>query len=311
MKKQVSLIFAAFVLLTGCGNDVETGGVKDGRVPLQVISDIQTRAGNNTWDKNDAIGICMLATGTTTVAENSENRLYTTAEGDGKFTAADRQTIYFPINGSPVDFTAYYPYTTPLIEGALAWDVSTQTHLKAIDLMTAKAVSTQDKPLDKDHSTVALNFTHCLTKLELIIRNGKGIAASELAGMTVQITNQRTTGFYKPRLNAFGMNASGMNAKPVATVTLNTVSEGTLAQAILLPTTTSEGLNPIVPGRKLIFTFKTGETFEWAVPEDKAFNAAEKNLYRITINRIGLEVTSIITDWTAGNGDGGESGDAE
>ena len=59
-----------------------------------------------------------------------------------------------------------------------------------------------------------------------------------------------------------------------------------------------------------MFTLTTGEVFHWDIPNTKSFNAGEKNIYTISINRTGLEVTSEITDWAAGNGNG-ETGSAQ
>lgn len=293
---------AALLLLGACGNDNE-GTAPDGgdRVALEVSSGIESRAYDNKWESNDAIGIYMLKTGTATISEGAENRRYFTADGGSAFTATTEQTIYFPLDGSKVDFIAYYPYQKTLTNGAFALDVSTQTDLSAIDLMTAGVKSTEAEPLDKNHYKVHFKFAHRLTKLELNISNGRGITAENLKGLKVEVTNQRTSGSYDPLFEAFGV-----DSEPVQTVELNTNADGTLAQAILLPTT-MDGINPIVAGREFLFTLKsTGEVFRWSVPDDKGFERGDKNIYNITINRSGPEVTAEIIDWNKGNGEGSD-----
>lgn len=157
---------------------------------------------------------------------------------------------------------------------------------------------------DKSAPGVAFNFHHLLTKLELVNTPGTGITASELEGMTVEITGQRTAASYDILFEALNV------ADALTTVTLNTSADGKKSAAILFPNTETT-VNPIVPGRQLVFTLKTGgEKFYWNIPDDKSFNAGEKNIYTITINRSGLEVTSSITDWTSGNGTG-EEGNAQ
>lgn len=74
------------------------------------IDDMQTRAAGTFWAKGDAIGISG-KTGERTYT----NICYLTSAGDGSFTvspAADEgdNNIYFE-SDSPVDFTAYYPFT--------------------------------------------------------------------------------------------------------------------------------------------------------------------------------------------------------
>ena len=294
---------AALLLLGACGNDNE-GTAPDGgdRVALEVSSGIESRAYDNKWESNDAIGIYMLKTGTATISEGAENRRYFTADGGSAFTATTEQTIYFPLDGSKVDFIAYYPYQKTLTNGAFALDVSTQTDLSAIDLMTAGVKSTEAEPLDKNHYKVHFKFAHRLTKLELNISNGRGITTENLKGLKVEVTNQRTSGSYDPLFEAFGV-----DSEPVQTVELNTNADGTLAQAILLPTTATDGINPIVTGREFLFTLKsTGEVFRWSVPDDKSFERGDKNIYNITINRSGPEVTAEIIDWNKGNEEGSD-----
>ena len=296
--RQYIFLAAALLLLAACGNDNEGAAPDgDGRVALQVSSGIMTRAYDNIWENGDAIGIYMLKTGTTTISEGAENRKYTTSDGSNSFTATARQTIYFPIDGSKVDFIAYYPYQPTLTNGAFALDVSTQTDLPAIDLMTAAVASTEAEPLDKNHYKVQFKFYHRLTKLELNITTGRGITAEDLKSLKVEATKQRTSGSYDPQFEAFGV-----DSEPVQTVELNTNADGTLAQAILLPTTAAGGINPILTGREFVFTLKvTGEVFRWAVPDDKGFEQGDKNIYDITINRTGVDVSAKIEKWNEVN----------
>lgn len=308
MKKQVLMALTATVLLAGCSDNVDTGTENDTRVPLLISGDIdlKTRAHDKTWDAGDAIGIYMTNAGTVTVAEGAENRKYVTAEGNGAFKPAESQTIYFPISGDKVDFLAYYPFESTLPNGVLTVDVNAQTDQQAIDLMTARTVSTAEKPLDKEHYKVSLNFTHRLTKLSLTIAAGNGISPRDLKGLKVEITNQRTEGSYAPLFDVFAV-----ASEPIKPVVLRTAADGTSADAILIPTTGAEGINPIVVGRQLVFTLAgTGEIFRWNISDDKAFKQGDKNIYGITINRTSLDVTATIKDWNEGNG-AGEPGSAE
>lgn len=181
--------------------------------------------------------------------------------------------------------------------------VSSQTDLPKIDLMTAKVKSSDSKKYNKNNSSVAFNFHHKLTKLELNITNGVGIVPADLKDLTVEITNQRTKASYTPLTETLAL-----TTKDTQNVTLETAADGTAAEAILLPNST---LNPIIAGRELLFILTTGEVFRYAIPEDKSFNAGDRNIYNITLNRTGVNVTATIEDWTPGNGAGGETGSAE
>lgn len=289
--------------LTACSNDNETV-LPDGsdRVALQVTSGIQTRVIGSNWQKDDAIGIYMFKSGSTAISESAANRRYANTDGSTSFTTSAEQTIYFPIDGSKVDFVAYYPYQQTLNEGLLDLDVSNQTNLAALDLMTAEAHTTDAAPLDKEHAAVMFNFSHSMTKLRLDIVAGTGITAAEMKGMKVEITNQRTHGTYNPELEAFGVDAG-----TIRTVTMHTNADGTSSEAILLPNTDTNGINKVVAGREIVFTLSTGETMKWSVPDTKLFKMGDCNTYKITLNRTGVEVTATISDWNNVNGGNSEA----
>lgn len=295
--KELVLFALPVMLMSACGSEEVTQVAINQKVPLQVTSGILTRAVGSQWQKDDAIGIFMLKAGSASISESAVNRRYTTSDGSTSFAATSDQTIYYPIDGSQVDFAAYYPQQT-LTDGVMTLDVSSQSSLPAIDVMYAETASTTVAPLDKDHPQVAFNFSHRLTKLELTIAPGKGLQASDLEGLKVEITNQRTHGSYYPLIDGIDIEAT-----PVQTVVLNTNAGGTASEAILLPATSATDISPVVQGRELLFTLAaTGEVFRWAIPDTKYFNQGDRNIYNITINRTGVDVTATISDWNTENG---------
>ena len=298
----VGAAFCAVTLLAaGCSSDNEPATPEnDTRVALQVSSgiDVQTRAHNDTWDKNDAIGIYML-NGTTTEVTN---RKYTTTDGgtDGTFAPAGEQTIYFPVDGTQRDFIAYYPYRDLAQDNLYTVDVTPQTSQEAIDLMGAAKVEGKDK----DDPAVAFVFTHKLVKLALTIQpDGTSLSESDLEGLTVTLTNQKTKATY----DVVTGGAVAISDGDPATITLKTTAEGTSAEAIVLP-------NDDTKDMLLEFKLKdSGDTFRWAVKEAKKsqkFEAGSKYIYTVTLGRTAIEVTSTVTDWMPGNGSG-ETGNAQ
>lgn len=294
----------AAMALTACSSEETINEGPNDRVALQVTSGIQTRAIGSNWQKDDAIGIYMCEPGSTSVTEYAENKRYTTADGNSTFSATADQTIYFPVIDVDVDFIAYYPQQT-LTDGLMTINMSSQTNLPKIDLMTAKVQSSESKKYNKNQPYVAFNFSHKLTKLELNIAAGTGLTDENLEGLTVEITNQRTKASYAPLFERPSLNSDKTQA-----VTFNTAVDGKTAEAILLPN--SADFNPIITGRQLVFTLKaTGDKFYWAIPDTKEFKAGDRNIYNITINRSGVQVTATIEDWNNGNGENGENGSAE
>lgn len=302
MNKHSLQQFGALSLLIGglslsaCSN--EEIHMDDARVALQVTSGIQTRAYDNQWEENDDIGIFGFTQGDAP-AQAYTNVRYVTTGGNGRFTP-DGTTIYLPTDGSSLDFVAYYPHTTSLTaDGIYAVDVTNQSIQKDIDLMAASKLSA-----NRSKNTVAFNFEHKLSKIVLTFKPGDGMALSELAGMTVQLTNQQTKALFDVT-QPDGEVVVGTNTP--ATLTLNTDVDGTSSEGIVLPIANFDNMT-------LHLELADGSSFfNWDLKNSQnadKFEAGKKYVYDITVNRSGLGVTATITDWTPGNGENGEQGDA-
>ncbi len=295
-KKTFSAVALATLLLTACQNDEETMQT-DTRVALQVTSGIQTRAFDNQWEKNDAIGIFGFTQGDAPTQAYSNVR-YVTTGGNGTFTP-DGTTIYLPTDGSSLDFVAYYPYTaTAMTDGVYTVNVTDQSDQSTIDLMAAGT-----QTVDRTDPTVTFNFEHKLSKIVFNFTAGVGMDESELAGMKVQLTNQQTLATFDVT-QPDGEVVVGTNTP--ATLTLNTTDDGMSSEGIVLPSANFDGMTlhlALVDG---------GSFFNWDLNNSSAnkFEAGKKYVYDITVNRTGLSVTATITDWAPGNGENGEQGEA-
>ena len=296
-KKTFSTVALAALLLTACQNDEETMQT-DARVALQVTSGIQTRAYDATWEVNDPIGIFGY-TQTETPMEWSNNIQYVTVTGDGTFAPAQGEVpIYLPIDGTAVDFVAYYPYSKTLADGVYTVDVTDQSIQKNIDLMAASKQTT-----DRISHAVAFNFKHKLSKIYLTFKAGEDMTTADLAGMTVQLTGQQTEATFDVTQPESEVSVTAGN--PV-TLNLKTSAEGTSAEGIVLPSDNYSGMT-----LHLVLANNAGY-FNWDLNGSDAekFEAGKKYVYDITVNKTRLSVTSDITDWTPGNGETGESGNA-
>ena len=281
--------------LSACSN--EEMPMDDTRVALQVTSGIQTRAYDDQWEENDPIGI-FGNTQADTPMEWSKNVQYVTATGDGTFAPAQGEVpIYLPIDGTSVDFVAYYPYKADLgNDNIYTVDVTDQSDQGNIDLMAAGKQTT-----DRISHSVAFNFKHKLSKVVFTFQAGENMTADELAGMTVQLTGQQTQATFDVTKPDDAV--SVIKGNPV-TLNLKTSTDGTSAEGILLPSANFDDMT-------LQLELTSGESFNWELSNSTAekFEAGHKYVYNITVNRLGLAVTATITDWEDGNG-GGEPGNA-
>lgn len=296
-KKTFSAVALAALLLTACQNDEETMQT-DTRVALQVTSGIQTRAFDNQWEKNDEIGIFGFTQGDAPTQAYS-NVKYVTAGGNGRFTP-DGTTIYLPVDDSYLDFVAYYPHTTSLTaDGIYAVDVTDQSIQKDIDLMAAGK-----QRADRVNAKVNFNFKHKLSKIVFNFTAGVGMDESELAGMKVQLTNQQTLATFDVT-QPDGEVVVGTNTP--ATLTLNTTDDGMSSEGIVLPSANFDSMTLHLE------LADESSFFNWDLKNSQnadKFEAGKKYVYDITVNRSGLGVTATITDWTPGNGENGEQGEA-
>ena len=236
------------------------------------------------------------------MTDGDGNSKYTTDQKaeNGSFTAAEGQTLYFPVDGAQRDFVAYYPYRETLADGNVyTVDVSRQTPQKDIDLMGAAKVTGKDKT----DPQVAFVFTHKLVKLDITLQaDGVSLTDADLAGTIVSISNQQTAATY----NVVTGGEATVTAGTPAEIALHT--DGLKAEGIVLPVATTENmvLTFTVPGLG-------NQAFHWSVnsaDKSKTFEAGSKDRDTSTRCKAGVEGSSKVEDWTPGN-EGGETGNAE
>lgn len=302
MKKSYLTFSALLTLgaaLTGCNSD-EHLPATDGRVALQVSSGIQTRAFDDQWEANDEIGIFMLNSKQSTVADGYGNVPYKveSAVASGKAFGPASTVIYFPANGDKRDFIAYYPYSaTKVTDGVYNIDLTEQNPQKEIDFMIAEKVT--DK--SRTQPDVSFQFTHKLAKIVMEIEAGDGLDNNDLKNMKITLTGQPTKGTFNvltdDEVTAATDDKTGID------LLVNT--DGTKAEGIVFP---SENYN----GMKFVFATASMGSYEWSLDNSTAtrFEPGKKYVYTITVHRSGLNVTSSINNWESGNGNG-ETGSAQ
>jgi endonuclease G len=296
-KKVLFAVIGLGLILASCSNDLETNCNPDpassgAPVAVQFTSEIhgaipQTRT-ITTWANQNAIGIFMVkdVTSTPSVVNNMLNKQYQT-NGSTAFTpVGSTDTIYYPVDGSSVDFISYYPYQSATALGDYSVDVSNQQTGTDIDLLYAKTTSGYSKATK---SPVSLLFDHQLTHLVLNTIPGNGLTADNLKNLTVAVKGLNTTATFD--LVSKGLKDLG-DVKKIVT---NISTAGEKYDAIIIPQTIGKGLVTV--------EFQIGsEIFVWTVPEG-TFDAETEYIYNVTISRTGVTVTGEINAWKKGQGD--------
>lgn len=299
-KKTIVILSAlAALCLTSCNNDDEVS-VNDGKVRFSAgigresVATPQSRAAGTAWHEGDEIGIFMVGHGTTDIAEKTENRPYTTADGTSAFTPVMGHEIYYPMDNSAVDFIAYYPHsngaqlaTALPIEIALTQTGDTQ---RATDLMWAKA-NNATKGYTKDAAaTVDFTFGHCLSKLTMNCTVDASVgAASLLDAAKVTIKGMNTVNTFDLRTATLGVTPTTIADIAPRRLSATAGYHGTY-DAVILPGAYADN------ALKVEFTID-GETFVWDV-EAVEFEPGHEYIYKVKITRTGVTATGTITPWT-------------
>lgn len=172
--------------LTGCGNgdnEPYADDKKDNPDFTAIISDLQSRASEQSWEPGDKIGIS---------GANRSNVCYITNAGDGSFNInTPGEEIYFQ-DDSEVIFTAYYPWNDlPGNAVTIAADTRVQTPQNRFDFLWAQASGKKSAP------NVSFIFTHRMAKLLITVKPGDDMNYEEVKTARLSLAGFRYQGTFK------------------------------------------------------------------------------------------------------------------
>lgn len=296
MKKNKCFVMLAALMMAGCSNEVEEQVMDSKRVPLQIngnINMLMTRAADDHWDDNDAIGVYMVNAENGIVGDVSNYR-YTVVKGgqNGTFIPADENnTAYFPESVDAVNVVAYYPQGE-VVDNKLSLDLANQDNQPKIDLMSAKAENAS-----KSSPTVNLGFKHRLTKLFFKI---EGDVNTD--GINATISNQYTKIQYDI-LNDKLLIADGSEKENIVMKYWN-LDEGTnrFVEAIVLP----NDENNSAVDRQLTFQLNE-KIFNATISNTTTFEPGKKYTYTVKFEKtpsgnLNVSITGVsIKNWDDGD----------
>ena len=295
MKKNTCFVMLAALMMAGCSNEVEEQVMDSRRVPLQINGDINmlmTRAADDHWDDNDAIGVYMVNAENGIVGDVSNYRYVVIDKDNGNFSPdGETNTAYFPESDDAVNVVAYYPQGE-VVDNKLSLDLANQDNQPKIDLMSAKAENAS-----KSSPTVNLGFKHRLTKLFFKI---EGDVNTD--GINATISNQYTKIQYDI-LNDKLLIADGSEKENIVMRYWN-LDKGTnrFVEAIVLP----NDENNSAVDREL--TFKLNEKiFNATISNSTTFEAGKKYTYKVKFEatpsgNINVSITGVsIKNWDDGD----------
>ena len=170
-------IAAAALLFAACANEedgIGNNGPVAATVKADIVKNITRATTDDTWSKNDAIGVNVTSHGYTI----GDNVKYTTT-GDGNFTSDN--PIYFADARETVIFNAYYPYQENMDGNGIVnnWnmaEVKEGEPCPADFLFARDATATKSSP--QVQFTGDNQFKHCMSMIRLTFKAGDGINAN-------------------------------------------------------------------------------------------------------------------------------------
>lgn len=294
MKKNTCFVMLAALMLAGCNNEVDEQVMDSKRVPLQINGDINmlmTRAADNHWDKDDAIGVYMVNAENGIVGDVSNYRYVVIDKDNGNFSPdGENNTAYFPEDGT-VNVVAYYPHGD-VVDDKLSLDLANQNEQPDIDLMSARA-----EGASKNNPAINLEFKHRLTKLFFKI---EGDVNTD--GINATISNQYTKIQYDI-LNDKLLIADGSEKENIVMKYWN-FDEGTnrFVEAIVLP----NDENNSAVDRQLTFQLNE-KIFNATISNTTTFEPGKKYTYTVKFEKtpsgnLNVSITGVnVKNWDDGD----------
>lgn len=187
MKRNILYMMLAAGLLASCTND--NGGMTPGEQSSlaaftgSIDEQPSTRAYDQTWEPNDAIGITGISGGKTYT-----NIKYVTKDGSGNFTVAtEGEEIYYQDDNN-VTFTAYYPWNDLQDGTTITADTWGQAEQKTFDFLYAKENGSKASP------NVAFTFAHKMAKVVLTVKKGSDVSYDEVKEAVLSLEGFKHTG---------------------------------------------------------------------------------------------------------------------
>jgi len=255
------------------------------------IKGSETRAVNQIWTTGDKVGICMVTAGGTTSSTSTYSQYQVSGVGTsvGLSPVTVDQTLFYPTNGSSVNFVAFSPYAA-VASNAVSYNTfaaqSTQADMEKVDFLYHKGTTAYDKT----SSSAALAFGHKLSKIIINATTTSDATAVTLSSLNMTITG--TPSSVSASLADGSITAGGTNATVAPYHTDGSGSR--VATAILVP-------HAAKVGRTITFTATEGN-FTYTFPSDDfAFESNKVYTLNFKVTRQGAELTDATIDsWTAG-----------
>ncbi len=277
LRKRIQILLYVFVVtfFFSCSKeslDEQTSELVPVTFNSRFSEDILTRAKGTTWDNGDEIGIFCLKEGTALINGNivsgySNIPYYT--NGSGAFYPSG-QTMYYPADGSAVDFISYYPYKSSLTNYEYPIDVTSQEDFFYSNNLKSKSSENSGTPR-------TLYFRRVLSKIVFnITPKGKG----SLDNLQVTLKDVNTQATFS--LVNGTMSVDNSSTKKTILLEAKGTNTSKVVEGLLLP---SQQSNEIT----VEFKSADNKVYTWKIPH--ALERGKVYTYNIKLDGLSADVT--------------------
>lgn len=289
MKINYLLLFMMLSFLLACEGERIDFSIINRSVKVNAYIDgVKTRATNDSWSEGDAIGIYMITAGEALSAESvlAKNVKYIT-QGDASFSPSTiAHDMKFPMDGSNVDFIAYYPYGTIGTDFGYSLNVTDQSNQTAIDVMYSNNVFSKNSA----NPHIDLQFSHKLSKL--VFNFTSIVAETDLSGLEARLVD------FNPRGKLLLTDGSITSTSTKEDILLKVATDGKMGEAIVIPTLD-------LTNKKLIIEHGlNGYEYDFSTAENISnFDSGFKYTFNLTLDPteiVSVSAVATILPWSEG-----------
>lgn len=229
------------------------------------------------WKAGEEFGVFMVKAGTEEIVGNYSNLTYTADDYSATgYLIPTGDPMYYPIDGSKVDFIAYHPYKAMVARASgyqVTIDLSNQNKAKADDFIHSK----EGRGKDASSGCYELQLKPVLSRLVIDMMPGAGITEAQLQKMKVALHGKNTMGVFdvvKGEFLSF--------SQPGEVDMKKSADSKTTHEAVIFPGAVADEMNVVVQMEN-----EAGETVTLEVPLNDVVPHAEEN----TEYEVGLKVT--------------------
>ena len=219
-----------------------------------------------------------------------------TADGNGAFT---HSPLYYPTGSSSFVFTAYHPRQASVLDGEVEFSVLSAQDIDA-NYLNSDLLYVKKTDIVRTTSAIALEFKHLLSRMTFTIKKGEDTEIHELSEILVSNVLPNVT------LNLLDGSLSEASGT-LSSIVANGVTGGesgveslSSGAAIVVP--------QVIPTNTALLKITIGELdYIYTLSSALELKGGKSYAFEITVNKVGISVSSSIAEWEDGEsvvGDG-------